>query len=102
MRYDVTTKHFELSEENKAKIGKSLSKLDRYSDRIIGTHVILELTGSRHRVELNVKTRSSLFNAHETSYALDRAVDEVVRKVERQLRKHIDRLQQRKTQTTNK
>ncbi len=97
MEYDVTTKHFELPEDLRGRIKKSMGKLDRYADRIIGAHMFLELDGSRYKVELQLKTRSSLFNARETSYDLYSSVDKTVKKIERQLRRYIDKLHGKKT-----
>lgn len=97
MEYDITARHFDLSQDLETKIEKSMSKLDRYSDRIISAHIFLELNGSHYNAELQLKTRSSLFNAKETSYDLYSSVDKIVKRVERQLKRHIDRLQSKKS-----
>ena len=96
MRYDITSKHFDRPQDLEARIEKSMGRLDKYSDRIISAHIFLELNGSRYEAELQLKTRDSLFNARETSYDLYSSVDQVVKKVERQMKRHVDRLQNKK------
>ena len=97
MQIKISARHGHLSDETQAKIKEKLEKLPRYYDRLssIDATVYLE-----HRDAPNVDLRVSADHKHDFvavchSTELMAAVDEVVEKMEQQLRKYKTKIQDR-------
>ena len=97
MRVNISTRHGHLHGETQAKIGAKLEKLTRYFDRLTSVDLTVDL---EHRdepvVELQVSAEHKHdFVAHEQHENLLSALEAAVQKVEQQLRKYKERVQER-------
>ena len=96
MQVTISVRHGTLSEEAQAKVAAKVEKLGRLFDRLVGIEVTVDL---ERRDEPIVDLRVSAehkhdFAASQRSSDLMGAVDQVVHKVEQQLRKYKQKIQQ--------
>ncbi len=96
MQISISTRHGHVSDETQATIKEKLEKLPRLYDRISA----IELTVDVERreapsVDLRVTAKHKDFVATGQSDNLLSTVESVVEKMEQQLRKHKDKVQER-------
>ncbi|HEX3598772.1 MAG TPA: ribosome-associated translation inhibitor RaiA, partial [Lacipirellulaceae bacterium] len=93
----VSTRHGQLSEASQQKIAAKAEKLSRFHDRLTAIEVIVDLTDeSSPRVDLKVATEHKHdFVAHDQSESLMGSVDAAVGKIEQQLIKYKEKVQER-------
>ena len=97
MQIKVSTRHGQLSEASQQKIAAKAEKLLRIFDRLTSIEVIVDLKDdSNPRVDLKVAAEHKHdFVAHDQSENLMGSVDDVVHKLEQQLRKYKEKVQER-------
>ena len=93
MQINISARHGELSSATQERIHEKVQKLPRYFDRLTAIHVTADL---EHRDSPQVELRVSAehtedFVATAMSSDLLAALDSVIHKVERQLRKHKEK-----------
>jgi putative sigma-54 modulation protein len=95
VRYNISVRHGQLSEATRAKLSERLEKLPKYFERL----TLVELTVDLEReeatsVELRVNSEHKHdFLATESAAQLMTAVDAAIHKVEQQLRKYKEKVQ---------
>jgi putative sigma-54 modulation protein len=94
MQVHITGRHVEITDSIRehiyAKIDRSLSGLTRIQD----VHVVLELQKRTHAAEVVVKGKNHIHvEAESTSENMYTSIDEAVEKIERQLRKLREKVQ---------
>jgi ribosomal subunit interface protein len=96
MQVTVKGKNTTVPEKVRARAERKLTKLQRFDDRILSMDV--EFSEERnprvadpHRVEVTLTTRSGLVRAHANATDPAAAVDQVVDRLERQVKKRKDR-----------
>ena len=97
MQIEISTRHGHVSEETRAKIAAKVEKLTRFFDRMSAIEVTIDL---EHPEAPNVDLRVSAKHKHDfvatnRSDNLLVAIDHVVEKMEQQLRKHKEKVQDR-------
>ncbi len=97
MKIQVSTRHGQLSEASQAKISAKVEKLTRIFDRLTSIDVIVDLSDeTKPRVDLKVSAEHKHdFVAHDQSESLLAALDESIEKMEQQLRKYKEKVQER-------
>src|ERR1051326_1351489 len=97
VQIEITTRHGHLSEASQEKITGKAEKLLRIFDRIMAIEVVVDLTDeARPHVEFNVSAEHKHdFVARDQSDNLMGSVDTVVHKLEQQLRKYKEKVQDR-------
>jgi putative sigma-54 modulation protein len=97
MQITVSGRHMGISESLKAYCRKKAERLVRFYDRIQSIEVVLDGNNGQHFAEMIVHSEGTTpFVAreqHEDAYA---AVDLMMDKVERQIRRHKEKLRNRK------
>jgi putative sigma-54 modulation protein len=93
----ISARHGHLSDETQAKIRDKLEKLPRYYDRLSSIDVTVDL---EHRDAPDVDLHVSADHKHDfvaecRSMELTAAIDDVVEKMEQQLRKYKKKIQDR-------
>lgn len=96
MHIDITFKNVEPSEALKDYASKRLSKIGKYLDRPSEAHVILSIEKIRHKAEVTLNADGVIINAVEITEDLYAAIDMVMDKLERQVKKHKEKVQERK------
>ena len=97
MQIKISTRHGHLSDETQAKISEKLEKLTRYYDRLSAIEVTVDL---EHREAPDVDLLVSAEHKHDfvaacRSMELLASIDDVVEKMEQQLRKYKQKVQDR-------
>jgi len=93
----VSTRHGQLSEASQSKISAKAEKLTRFHDRLTSIDVVIDLTDEASpKVDLQVAAEHKHdFVAHDQSDSLMATVDNVIHKMEQQLRKYKEKVQER-------
>lgn len=93
----VSTRHGQLSEASQQKIEKKVEKLARFHDRLTAIEVVVDLTDEAEpKVDLQVSAEHKHdFVAHDQSESLMASLDNVLEKMEQQLRKYKEKVQER-------
>jgi putative sigma-54 modulation protein len=96
MRVSVTARHFDLDDTLKGYIEEKVEHLTRYFDRIDEAHVVLESEGHRKIADVTVHASRVIVSSEQEADDMRSAVDLAMEKVERQIRRHKDRIRNRK------
>lgn len=97
MQLSIATRHGHLSEASQEKLKGRVEKLGRYFDRLMSIEIIVDISDPQSpQVDIKVSAEHKHdFVAHEKSDSLLAATDGAVQKIEQQLRKYKDRVQQK-------
>lgn len=87
----VTARHFDLTQELKDYAETTIEPLRRYFDKIIDTHLILDIEKHRQMAELTMSVYGQNLIAHAVTNDMYASIDEVTDKMSRQLKKYNDR-----------
>lgn len=104
MEVKISARHGHLSADTQAKIAEKVEKLRRLFDRVSAIEVTANL---EHRELPSIEVRLSVertddFVATGEAATIMAALDEVVHKIEQQLRKHKDKRRGHRTQKTGR
>jgi putative sigma-54 modulation protein len=93
----ISIRHGNLSDASQKKLRSKIDKLHRYFDRLSSIEVTVDLSSDEMpRVDLNVSAEHKHdFVAHESADTLWGAVDAVIHKMEQQLRRYKEKVQER-------
>lgn len=93
MRIEITSRHYEASDNLKDYISKELDRLTKVFDRIIDAKVVLEeIESAKYKIELLVNVPMKSLQAEAEDAEVTKAVDQVVAKMQRQIRKYKEKL----------
>ena len=97
MKIQVSTRHGQLSEASQQKITAKAEKLTRIFDRLTAIDVVVDLSDEANpKVDLKVAAEHKHdFVAHDQSESLMASVDAAVERMEQQLRKYKEKVQER-------
>jgi len=97
VQIQVSTRHGQLSEASQQKISAKAEKLTRIFERLTAIDVIVDLADEANpKVELKVAAEHKHdFVAHDQSENLMGSVDAVIHRMEQQLRKYKEKVQDR-------
>ena len=97
MQIQVSTRHGQLSEASQKKIEAKAEKLTRIFDRLTAIDIVVDLSDETNpKVDLKVAAEHKHdFVAHHQSESLMGSVDEAVERMEQQLRKYKEKVQER-------
>lgn len=97
MQISFTFRNAESVDGFKEYITKKLTKLERYIEKPVEARVVLSVEKYRNSAEINlVMAKGTTINAREEATEMIPAVDAVVDKIERQLKKHKEKMRKRK------
>ena len=93
MKTTVTGRHLDVTPALKAYAEERVNHLSRYSSLATEASVILRVEKHRHQAEVAVNMNGIVIQAKEETPEMYASIDQAVGKIERQLKKHKDRLQ---------
>ncbi|MBN1635188.1 MAG: ribosome-associated translation inhibitor RaiA [Deltaproteobacteria bacterium] len=96
MHIDITFKNMDSSDALKDYVTKRLSKLDKYIDRPTEVHVVLSVEKIRHKADIMLNANGFMINAVEITEDMYSAIDMVLDKLERQVKKYKGKQQDKK------
>lgn len=97
MQIQISTRHGQLSDASQKRISAKAEKLLRIFERLTAIEVIIDLTDETNpKVDIKVSAEHKHdFVAHDQSDNLMGSVDAVVHRLEQQLRKYKEKVQER-------
>lgn len=95
MNIVISGKNIEVSDYLKDVVGKKARKLSRYFKPDTEMHVMLSIEKSRHIAEVTVPIDGIVLRGEEATGDMYSSIDVVLKKLERQMRKHRTKLEKR-------
>lgn len=92
MQLDITGHHVKLTEPMRDYVGSKLDKIERHFDLVSDMHCILTVEKLRHKAEATVNANGARIYADATEADMYAAIDSLADKLERQVRKHKEKL----------
>jgi putative sigma-54 modulation protein len=99
MQLRVTARHFDLSDSLREHVDNRSRNLERFFDRIIDLHWVLDVDKHRHSADLSAKVHGTVLTGRAESNDMRASVDEVADKMQAQLKKYKSRLKDRDQRT---
>ena len=96
MKVIITGRHLKLNDDIRVHAEKKLRKAETYYDRIIEAHMILSAEKHRRIAEVTLSAKGVVFHAQEETEDIYASIDGVMEKVDRQIRRHKEKLKDRK------
>ncbi len=90
MQIQISTQHFDLTDAVKTYINEKVARLDKYGydDLQLRVHLIIEASIYRCNIQVGEAKGERFYAESENKENMHKAVDEVVEKLEKQLRRN--------------
>jgi putative sigma-54 modulation protein len=93
MQIDITGQHIEITDAIRNYVTDKLPRLEKHFDNIIGAHVILKVEKHIHTAECTLSVGGGpRLHAEDTNNDLYAAIDTMLDKLDRQVRRHKSKL----------
>ena len=92
MQLDVTGHHVEITPALRSYVVNKLDKIARHFDLVTDAHCILTVEKLRHKAEATVSVNGGKIYADSTEEDMYAAIDGLVNKLDRQVRKYKEKL----------
>jgi putative sigma-54 modulation protein len=97
MQFAVTFRHMEATEALKGYVKDKIQRIRKYLPDPIAVHVVMSTERHNHCVDVNMQLHNGLtVAAREASENMYSSIDQVVAKIERQVRRYKDKLRDHK------
>jgi len=102
MQTSVTFKNLDSSDHLKSYVADKLDRLDKYLDNPAEANVVLTVEKFRHTAEINVAGDRLSINGKEETNDMYSAIDMVLDKLEKQIKKNKQKIRERRTSSKNR
>lgn len=89
---EITGRSIQVSQPMKDYAIDKISKIDRFTDRVIDVHVIMDVQKLNHRCEIILKVNNIKIRSQADSTDMYASIDEAVKKMESQLKKYLSKI----------
>ncbi len=96
MQVNITFRHLESTDALKSHVREKVEHIQRYIDRPSEAHVVLYLESLEHHADINLKAGPFLLRGRARSGDMYASIDAAAEKIERQLKKHKEKLKNHK------
>jgi putative sigma-54 modulation protein len=96
MQITTTFRHMETSEALKSYVEEKLERVQKYIDEPVVAQVFLTVEKIRHMAEMTITAKGITIKASEETNDMYAAVDAVLDKIERQLRRYKEKIKEHK------
>jgi len=96
MEIRISARHFELTDNLRNFAEEEVKRLEKYYDNIINAELTMSIEKSRQQAELSVKVYGTLLTAKAKTFDMYPAVEQVVTKMESQIKKYKGKLRDKK------
>ncbi len=96
MQIRITARHFDLDAGLREHVESKMEHLAHYFDRVDEAHVVFEQEGHRKIADVTVHASRVVVSSEQSADDFRSAFDRAVEKVERQIRRHKERVRSRK------
>ena len=97
MQVNITFRHLDPTEALKSHVKDRVEHVQRYIDRPSEAHAVLHVENLNHHAEITVKAGRFLLRGTAKSQDMYASIDAAADKIERQLKKHKEKLHNHKT-----
>ena len=92
MQLNVSGHHVEVTETMRGYVESKIERLERHFDMVSDVHCILTVEKLRHKAEAKVKVNGGTIYADNTEEDMYAAIDGLVDKLDRRVKKHKEKL----------
>ena len=101
MQLNITGHHVEVTDSLKAYVAEKLERLEKHFDHVNNVHVILSVEKQRQKSEATVHVNGASLFADSTEEDMYAAIDSMTDKLDRQIKKHKEKLKDHHRQEGN-
>ena len=98
MIVNVTFRHTEPIESLRTYAEEKITKLDKYLDSPAEAHIVLTVEKFRHQADITLSVNGTRIKAFEETGDMYSAIDQVMDKVEKQLKRHLSKIRDRRSE----
>jgi putative sigma-54 modulation protein len=102
MQTSVTFKNIDPSDHLKSYVGDKLDRFDRLLDNPAEANVVLAVEKFRHIAEINISGDRLTINGKEETVDMYSAIDMVLDKLEKQIKKNKEKIRERRSASKNR
>ena len=102
MQTSVTFKNIDPSDHLKSYVGDKLDRFDRFLDNPAEANVVLAVEKFRHIAEINISGDRLSINGKEETVDMYSAIDMVLDKLEKQIKKSKEKIRERRSASKNR
>lgn len=99
MKLQITTRHYELPADLKTQAEERLTKLGRFFDQMNEVGLVLSTEKHRNHAEITLRAGGQDWAARAEAVDMRTAIDDAAARMEIQLKKHKERLTEKKGRT---
>ena len=92
MQLNVTGHHVDVTPALRRHVGAKLARLERHFDHVSDIHCVLTTEKSCHKAEATVHLEGGTIHAEAVAQGMYAAVDSLIDKLDRQVKKHKEKL----------
>ncbi len=96
MDIQVTFRHTEPMESLRSYAKEKISKVKKYLDTPAEAHIVLTVEKFRHQADVTLSVDGTVIKAVEETEDMYSAIDQVMDKIEKQLKRHLSKLRERR------
>ena len=100
MDITVTFRHTEPIESLKAYAEEKVSKIKKYLDSPSEAHIVLTVEKFRHQADVTLNANGTRIKGFEETGDMYSAIDQVMDKIEKQLKRHLSKIRSRRSENT--
>ena len=98
MDITVTFRHMEPIESLKLYAEEKISKINKYLDSPLEAHIVLTVEKFRHQADVAVSVNGTLIKGVEETGDMYSAIDQVMDKIEKQVKRHLSKIRSRRSE----
>ncbi len=102
MQLNVSGHHVEVTDSLRGYVEQKIERIERHFDIVSDVHCILTVEKLRHKAEAKVNVNGGTIYAETTEGDMYAAIDGLVDKLDRQVRKHKEKLSDHHARDANK
>jgi putative sigma-54 modulation protein len=102
MQTSVTFKNLDPSDPLKSYVGDKLDRFDKFLDNPAEANVVLAVEKFRHIAEINISGDRLTINGKEETVDMYSAIDMVLDKLEKQIKKNKEKIRERRSASKNR
>ena len=102
MQTSVTFKNLDPSDNLKSYVGDKLDRFDKFLDNPAEANVVLAVEKFRHIAEINISGDRLSINGKEETVDMYSAIDMVLDKLEKQIKKNKEKIRERRSASKNR
>ena len=96
MHIHLSSRHFVMTDDIRTYIEKRAQKIEATFSHVIDFQAVMEMEKNRYRTEITIATRKAIFHAQGETHDIFSSLDDVIDKIETQIRRHKERIKDRR------